>query len=85
MNDSPKFPSDLVHFLPDMNEIIIAGFVANNGTYIVSIDAQLNDLDKNKASISFKLQFISGKNVKPYYVNQGPLQNLNLSNQSKLA
>ena len=41
--NSPKFPSDLMHFMPDMNEIIVAGFVVNNGTYIVSIDAKLND------------------------------------------
>ena len=32
-----------MHFMPDMNEIIVAGFVVNNGTYIVSIDAKLND------------------------------------------
>jgi len=25
--------------MPDLNEIIVAGFVAINGTYIVSIDA----------------------------------------------
>ena len=39
LNDSSKFPSDLVHFIPEMNEILIAGFVVNNGTYNVSIDA----------------------------------------------
>ena len=82
LNNSPKFPSDLVHFMPEMNEIIVAGFVVNNGTYIVSIDAELNDNGKSKASISFRLQFIEGQSIKPpNYILLGPL----LTKQEKQA
>jgi hypothetical protein len=68
--------------MPEMNEIIVAGFVVNNGTYIVSIDAELNDNGKSKASISFRLQFIEGQSIKPpNYILLGPL----LTKQEKQA